>query len=93
MDQPPPEPPVFDVVSAPVAKDKSFSIDLPIYVNDPAEENAGTEKRGEYVFTLLNTEPKIPVVVGILRPNQFATETDGLELRADYPELQFVLKQ
>lgn len=92
VDQPPPEPPVFDVVSAPVAKDKSFSIDLPILAHDSAEKSAETERRGEFVFTLLNTEPKVPLVLGTLRPNQFATEADGLELRTEYPELQFVLE-
>jgi hypothetical protein len=92
VDQPPPEPPVFDVVSVPVAKDKSFSIDLPILAHDPAEENAGKEKRGECVFTLLNVYPKVPVALGTLRPDKFATEAGGLELRIEYPELQFVVE-
>jgi hypothetical protein len=92
VDQPPPEAPEFDVATVALSKDKSFLIDLPVLYLDPAEESAEPEKRGEFIFTLLNTEPKIPVVLGTLRADQFATEADGLELRTEYPELQFVLK-
>jgi hypothetical protein len=93
VDQPPPESPQFDVVSVPLQKDGGFSINLPIHAHDQAEVNAEAEERGELVFTLLNTEPKVPIVLGTLRPDQFATESGGLELRTEYPELQFVVKQ
>jgi hypothetical protein len=89
IDQPVPEAPQFDVVSVPMTKDKSFEIDLPILVHDPAEMSAVPEQQGELVFTLLNVNSKTPIVLGILRPSQFATDSDGLKLRVDYPEMQF----
>jgi hypothetical protein len=92
VDQPPPEPPQFDVMTVAVSKDRSFPINLPIYVHDRAEENAEAGMRGELVFTLLNAEPKVPVVLGALRPDKFATASGGLELRAEYPELRFMVE-
>jgi hypothetical protein len=93
VDQVPPEPPQFDVVSVPVSKDGSFSIDLPILAHDPAEEGAEPEERGELVFTLLDVRSESPVVLGTLLPDKFATEAGGVELRMDYPELEFVVKR
>jgi len=93
VDQPPPEPPQFDVATVSVSKDRSFSIALPIYAHDHAEEGADAGDRGELVFTLLDTRPKVPVVVGTLRPDRFATKSGGLELRTDYPALQFVVER
>jgi len=82
----------FDVASVQVSKNKSFSLELPILATDPAEQNAAAEDRGELIFTLRNTETKEAVTTGILRPDKFATSSGGLELRMDYPELQFVLE-
>jgi hypothetical protein len=82
----------FDVASVSVSKNKSFSLELPILASDPAEKDAEAEDRGEYVFTLRNTETKNAVTMGVLRPDKFATPSGGLELKAEYPELQFVLE-
>jgi hypothetical protein len=94
VDQPPVEPAEFDVASVPVSKNKSFSAELPILMRDPGEVAAEEEDRGELLFTLRNVETKDPVIVGILRPDQFATPSGGLELRTEYPEqLRFVLRR
>jgi hypothetical protein len=82
----------FDVASVPVSKNKSFSVELPILARDPAEKSAEAEDRGELIFTLRNTETKDGVTLGILRPDKFATSSGGLELKTEYPELQFVLE-
>jgi hypothetical protein len=82
----------FDVASVPVARNKSFALDLPVLASDPAEKSAEAEDRGEYVFTLRNTETKDAVTLGILRPDKFATPSGGLELKTEYPKLQFVLE-
>jgi hypothetical protein len=82
----------FDVASVPVAKNKSFTLELPVLANDPAEQSAAAEDRGEYVFTLRDTEAKNSAILGILRPDKFATASGGLELKTGYPELQFVLE-
>jgi len=82
----------FDVASVPVSKTKSFSLELPILASDPVEKSAEAEDRGEYVFTLRNTETKNAVTMGVLRPDKFATPSGGLELKTEYPELQFVLE-
>jgi hypothetical protein len=44
------------------------------------------------VFTLRDTEAKNSAILGILRPDKFATASGGLELKTGYPELQFVLE-
>jgi hypothetical protein len=82
----------FDVASVPVSKKKSFSVELPVLASDPAERSAAAADQGEYVFTLRNTESKNDVTLGILRPDKFVTRSGGLELKTEYPELQFVLE-
>jgi hypothetical protein len=82
----------FSVASVQVSKDKRFSVELPILARDPGEMSALAEDRGEFVFTLRNDATKDGVVLGLLRPDLFATSSDGLELRIEYPEeLRFVL--
>jgi hypothetical protein len=83
----------FRVVSVPVSKDKSFSVEIPILAHDPGEQSAAAEDRGELIFTLRNSETKQAVTMGILRPDKFVTSSGGLELRTDYPEMQFVLER
>jgi hypothetical protein len=82
----------FSVASAAVSKDRRFSVELPILARDPGEMSALAEDRGEFVFTLRKTTAEDGVVLGLLRPDQFATSSDGLELRTEYPdELRFAL--
>jgi hypothetical protein len=81
----------FDVVSVTLPKKRSFSLELPILADDPGEQNAAPEDRGEFVFTLRNGDTG--AILGVLRPDKFATPSSGLELRTEYPEeLQFVLE-
>jgi hypothetical protein len=81
----------FDVASVQVSKNKSFSVELPILARDPGEQSAAAEDRGELFFTLRNADTG--AILGILRPDKFATSSGGLELRTEYPEeMQFVLE-
>jgi hypothetical protein len=81
----------FDVVSVTLPKNRSFSVELPILARDPGEQKAEPDDRGELVFTLRNGDTG--AILGILRPDKFATSSSGLELRTEYPEeLQFVLE-
>jgi hypothetical protein len=79
----------FDVAYIRLSKGRSFSVELPILARDPGELSAAPEDRGE-LFTLRNGDTG--AILGILRPDQFATRSDGLELRTEYPELRFVLE-
>ena len=80
----------FDVASVTLSKSRSLSLELPLLALDPGEQKAEPDDRGELVFTLRNADTG--AVLGILRPDKFATSSGGLELRPEYPELQFVLE-
>ena len=81
----------FDVAYIRLSKDRSFSVELPILARDPGEQKAAPEDRGELVFTLRNADTG--AILGILRPDKFATRSGGLELKTEYPEeLRFVLE-
>jgi hypothetical protein len=83
--------PLFDVATTSVSKNGSFSLELPILALDPAEESAKGEDRGELLFTLKNGETGD--TLGTLQPDKFATPSGGLELRTEYPRLQFELER
>jgi hypothetical protein len=83
--------PWFDVATTSVSKNGSFSLELPILALDPAEESTGGEDRGEFLFTLRNGETED--TLGTLQPDKFATPSGGLELRTEYPRLQFELER
>jgi hypothetical protein len=74
-----------------VAKNGSFSVELPILALDSAEESAKGEDRGELLFTLRNGVTGD--TVGTLQADQFATPSGGLELRTEYPGLRFALER
>jgi len=81
----------FDVVSVTLPKNRSFSVELPILARDPGEQSSEPDDRGELFFTLRNGDTG--AILGILRPDKFATSSGGLELRTEYPEeMQFVLE-
>ena len=81
--------PAFHVATVPLKEDGSFLVQLPNFALDPAEESAEKRFRGEFEFTL--REKKTWNVVGMLRPTEFA-RMGGLELRTQYPGMQFELK-
>ncbi len=81
----------FDVAYIRLSKDRSFSVELPMLARDPGEQSADADDRGELVFMLRNADSG--AILGVLRPDKFATSSGGLELRTEYPEeMQFVLE-
>ena len=80
----------FHVATVPLGEDGSFSVRLPNLALDPGEKSAEKWHRGEFVLRL--REKKTWNIVGTLRPSKFATSLGGLELRTQYPDLQFALK-
>ena len=74
---------MFEVATAPVGEDGSFSVSLPELNEDPAEKSADEDDRGMFRFTLL--EKKTGNILGMMAPAEFAAGIDGLALRSWYP--------
>jgi hypothetical protein len=81
---------MFRVATVPIGEDGSFLARLPIFALDPAEKTAVEGHRGEFGLRL--REKKTWNIVGTLRSSEFATSSGGLELRTQYPGLEFVVE-